>query len=100
MFTQAGQKLGIKDFVYVDETRETLKQLINDPALRSLYPDEMKMLLEKVVKDPVLQYSLFAMWSQEDDVTGSNSDTAQSLGKFIMLYHRKTTTKKHIHIKP
>lgn len=50
-------------FMYVDETREVLKQLVNDHALQSLF---------------------FAMWSQEHGTFGSNSNIAQNLGPFTI----------------
>ncbi|KAJ7383810.1 hypothetical protein OS493_025681 [Desmophyllum pertusum] len=53
--TQAGRWLGMTYFMYVDETREVLKQLVNDHALQSLF---------------------FAMWSQEHGTFGSNSNIA------------------------
>ena len=61
VYTEAGRKLGITYFMYVDEMRETLKQLIKDPAQLSLF---------------------LTMWSQAHGIIGSNSDVAQTLGLF------------------
>lgn len=61
VYTEAGRKLGITWFMYVDEMREALKQLIKDPAQLSLF---------------------LTMWSQEHGIIGSNGDVAQTLGLF------------------
>ena len=50
-------------FLYVDEIQEVLKQLVNDPALQSLY---------------------FAMWSKQHGSFGSDANLAQDLGPFTL----------------
>ena len=61
VYTEAGRKLGSTYFMYVDEMREALKQLIKDPAQLSLF---------------------LSMWSQAHGIIGSNSDVVQTLGLF------------------
>ena len=61
--TQDGRLLGMTVFLYVDEIQEVLKQLVNDPALQSLY---------------------FAMWSKQHGFLGSNGNIAQNLDPFTL----------------
>lgn len=61
--TQDGRLLGMTYFLYVDEILEVLKQLVNDPALQSLY---------------------FAMWSQQHGIFGSDGNILQNLGPFTL----------------
>ena len=63
VYTEAGRKLGVTYFTYVDEVRQVLKQLIKDPAQISLF---------------------LTMWSQEHGIIGSSSDVAQTPGLFSL----------------
>ena len=57
--TDAGKKLGMTCFRYIDEMREMVRQIVKDPTLQSLW---------------------FAMWSQEHGFFGNDSNIAQVLG--------------------
>ena len=57
--TDAGKKLGMTCFMYIDEMREMVRQIVKDPTLQSLW---------------------FAMWSQEHGFFGNDSNIAQVLG--------------------
>ncbi|XP_022800846.1 uncharacterized protein LOC111338609 isoform X1 [Stylophora pistillata] len=75
VYTEAGRKLGITWFMYVDEMREALKQLIKDPAQLSLF---------------------LTMWSQEHGIIGSNGDVAQTLGLFGLRDQGSLTEAKQL----
>ena len=56
--TQGGRLLGRTSFLYVDETLEVLKQLVNDPALQHMH---------------------FVMWSKQHGFFENNGNLAQNL---------------------
>ena len=61
--TQGGRLLGRTSFLYVDETLEVLKQIVNEPTLQHMY---------------------FVMLSQQHGSFENNGNLAQNLDPFTL----------------
>ena len=69
--TQAGKRLGLTTFYYVDEKWEMVKQLVKDPAEQSLF---------------------LAMWSKASGLLGNKSSTTQVVGPSGLFGNNSNTT--------